>query len=80
MITSIKLSILVFALLFHQSLSYKPVVLIHGIMTGSGSMELIMNRIEEVRYKLSHNYVVLIFMNPGISVLLLHVKEIKIIL
>lgn len=55
MITSIKLSILVFALLFNQSLTYKPVVLIHGIMTGSGSMELIKNRIEEVIYKLSHS-------------------------
>lgn len=47
MITSIKLSILVFALIIHQSITYKPVVLIHGIMTGSGSMELIKNRIEE---------------------------------
>lgn len=28
--------------------AFKPVVLIHGIMTGSESMELIRNRIEEV--------------------------------
>lgn len=30
------------------SLAYKPVVLIHGIMTGSGSMEMISRRIQEV--------------------------------
>ncbi|XP_032529545.1 lysosomal thioesterase PPT2 homolog [Danaus plexippus] len=29
------------------SLAYKPVVLIHGIMTGSGSMEMISRRIQE---------------------------------
>lgn len=30
------------------SFMYKPVVLIHGIMTGSGSMEMIGHRIQEV--------------------------------
>lgn len=30
------------------SQAYKPVVLIHGIMTGSGSMEVISRRIQEV--------------------------------
>lgn len=34
-------------------LAYKPVVLVHGIMTGSGSMEMIQHRIEEVRHLLS---------------------------
>lgn len=28
--------------------SYKPVVLIHGVMTGGGSMEMIAHRIQEV--------------------------------
>ncbi|KOB71792.1 Lysosomal thioesterase [Operophtera brumata] len=29
-------------------LAYRPVVLVHGIMTGSGSMEMIQHRIQEV--------------------------------
>lgn len=29
-------------------LSYKPVILLHGILTGSHTMEIIKNRIEEV--------------------------------
>ncbi|CAG4972994.1 unnamed protein product [Colias eurytheme] len=34
-------------LCFVQCFAYKPVVLIHGIMTGSGSMEIISRRIQE---------------------------------
>ncbi|XP_038217465.1 lysosomal thioesterase PPT2 homolog [Zerene cesonia] len=34
-------------LFFVQCLAFKPVVLIHGIMTGSGSMEIISRRIQE---------------------------------
>ncbi|XP_022116472.1 lysosomal thioesterase PPT2 homolog [Pieris rapae] len=36
-----------FCMLFSCSYAYKPVVLIHGIMTGSGSMEIISRRIQE---------------------------------
>ncbi|CAG9784651.1 unnamed protein product [Diatraea saccharalis] len=36
-----------FLLIVNSSFSYKPVVLIHGIMTGSGSMEMISHRIQE---------------------------------
>ncbi|KAJ0181614.1 hypothetical protein K1T71_002336 [Dendrolimus kikuchii] len=36
-----------FVLCINSGSSYKPVVLIHGIMTGSGSMEMIKHRIEE---------------------------------
>ncbi|XP_072936818.1 lysosomal thioesterase PPT2 homolog [Epargyreus clarus] len=42
-------NIVIFALTLFVSygLCYKPVVLIHGIMTGSGSMEMISHRIQE---------------------------------
>lgn len=33
-----------------SGLAYKPVVLIHGVMTGSDSMEMIKHRIIEVKY------------------------------
>ncbi|XP_069357098.1 lysosomal thioesterase PPT2 homolog isoform X2 [Maniola hyperantus] len=43
-------NLVVFILLFlfvHLCSTYKPVVLVHGIMTGSGSMEMINHRIQE---------------------------------
>ncbi|XP_028178708.1 lysosomal thioesterase PPT2 homolog [Ostrinia nubilalis] len=43
----LKLSLFGILLLAYQILCYKPVVLIHGIMTGSGSMEMISHRIQE---------------------------------
>ncbi|XP_045511483.1 lysosomal thioesterase PPT2 homolog [Colias croceus] len=43
---TLKLS-LTLLLCFVQCFAYKPVVLIHGIMTGSGSMEIISRRIQE---------------------------------
>ncbi|CAK1603501.1 unnamed protein product [Parnassius mnemosyne] len=39
--------IILFNLFINVSLSYKPVILVHGIMTGSGSMEIIKYRIQE---------------------------------
>lgn len=43
----VKLIFLVFILLIDLSFTFKPVVLIHGVMTGSGSMEVIRYRILE---------------------------------
>ncbi|KAL0848900.1 hypothetical protein ABMA28_013302 [Loxostege sticticalis] len=42
-----KLTVFGVLLLVTQILGYRPVVLIHGIMTGSGSMEMISHRIQE---------------------------------
>ncbi|KAG7311784.1 hypothetical protein JYU34_002862 [Plutella xylostella] len=45
---AVKFTVLAFYLLFIRfSMTYKPVVLMHGIMTGSASMELISHRIQE---------------------------------
>ncbi|XP_050685480.1 lysosomal thioesterase PPT2 homolog isoform X2 [Leptidea sinapis] len=41
------LIVIVVVLFISPNLCYKPVVLIHGIMTGSGSMEMISRRIQE---------------------------------
>ena len=38
----------IFFSLFDLVISYKPVILLHGILTGSESMELIKSRIQEV--------------------------------
>lgn len=43
----LQLILFIFSLLIAVSLSYKPIVLIHGVMTGSGSMEMIRHRIQE---------------------------------
>lgn len=45
---AVNVIILVLFIFANSCLSYKPVVLIHGIMTGSGSMEMISRRIQEV--------------------------------
>lgn len=39
------------------AISYKPVILIHGIMTGSGSMEMIGHRIKEVSISLLFQFI-----------------------
>lgn len=41
---------------FHGASGYYPVVIIHGVLTGSDSMELITNRIKEVGYHLLIDY------------------------
>ncbi|KAJ2944523.1 hypothetical protein O0L34_g3868 [Tuta absoluta] len=44
---SLNLIILLLSLFVSVSFTYKPVVLIHGVMTGAGSMEMIGHRIQE---------------------------------
>lgn len=39
---------LVYLLLYNEAKSYHAVVIIHGVLTGSESMELVSNRIQEV--------------------------------
>lgn len=39
---------LVYLLFYNEARSYHAVVIIHGVLTGSDSMELISNRIQEV--------------------------------
>lgn len=41
--------------------AYRPVVLIHGILTGNESMEIIQKRIEEVLKKLYHQLLIITF-------------------
>lgn len=41
---------LIYLLLYNEAKSYHAVVIIHGVLTGSDSMELISNRIQEVRW------------------------------
>lgn len=43
-----KIAILYFTLYITSIVCYKPVVLIHGVMTGSASMDIIKLRIQEV--------------------------------
>lgn len=40
--------LLVYLLSYNEAKSYRAVVIIHGVLTGSSSMELITNRIQEV--------------------------------
>jgi len=39
---------LVYLLLYNEAKSYRAVVVIHGVLTGSDSMEIISKRIQEV--------------------------------
>lgn len=39
---------LISLLSYNEAKSYHPVVIIHGVLTGSDSMEVISNRIQEV--------------------------------
>lgn len=57
--------LLIYLLLHNEAKSYHAVVIIHGVLTGSDSMELISNRIQEVgrmtaKQKEHHNIIILL--------------------